>query len=136
MTRKRFLKRRQLIAAAVLLIGIPVVSVAILSGHSPRSQQPTDNAQLEVELVTLLPARFEPAEIVRPKGSFVLFVDDRSGRESSSLVLQRSTSERLRAITIQRKKSEWNEVLDLSPGNYVLQDASNPEWRCQVTILP
>jgi hypothetical protein len=97
----------------------------------------TDNTQPdEIELVTVRPAGFEPSEITRPKGAFVLFLDDRSGKEHSSLVLQRLNGERLRAINLERKKSNWNDVVNLSPGTYVLQDGSNAELRCQITILP
>jgi hypothetical protein len=91
---------------------------------------------VEVEVLTLRPAGFEPAEIVRPTGSFVLFIDDRSGKRSSSLVLQREKGERVRTISLNRKKSEWNDVVDLPPGTYVLLDAGNPELRCHITILP
>ena len=124
------LRQRFLLAATVMLAaGVMVVVFANLS--SGPAGTPT-----EVELVTLRAAGFEPSEIIRPKGAFVLFVDDRSGKESSSLVLQRVNGERVRSPNLQRKKSEWNDVVDLSPGNYVLQDATNPELRCQITILP
>jgi hypothetical protein len=66
----------------------------------------------------------------------VLFIDDRSGRENSSLVLRRINGGQLLAIGLQRKKSEWNDVVDLTPGSYILQDAGNSELRCQITILP
>ena len=136
MTRMKFLQRRQLMGTAILIIAIPLVCAAILRGRSASLLSSADNTQLEVELVTLRPAGFEPSELTRPKGAFVLFVDDRSGRESSLLLLQRANSERLRAINIQRKKSDWNDVVDLTPGTYVLQDANRSELRCQITILP
>lgn len=119
-----------LAAIAILTTGVLFVTLGSLRSG------PTGDSPTEVELITLRPAGFEPSEIVRPKGAFVLFIDDRSGRENSSLVLQRVNSERLRAISLYRKKSEWNDVVDLSPGNYVLQDASNSDLRCQITILP
>ena len=118
-------------ATAILLIGGLVVTLGTLRRPSTDNSQPT-----EVELVTLRPAGFEPAEITRPKGPFVLFIDDRSGRENSSLVLQRVNGGQLRAIGLQRQKSEWNDVVDLTPGTYLLQDATNYELRCQITILP
>ena len=96
----------------------------------------TESDNLEIELITLRPEGFEPSEITRPKGAFVLFIDDRSGREKSSLVLQRINSGQLRAISVQQKKSEWSDVVDLTPGTYILQDANNSELRCQITILP
>jgi len=124
-------RRPLLIATAILAIGVLFVTFGSFRSNSTRNSQPA-----EVELITLRPAGFEPAEITRPKGAFVLFVDDRSGRENSSLVLQRVNGERLRAVSLQRKKSDWNDVVDLTPGTYVLQDANNSELRCQITILP
>ena len=122
--------RSLFVAIAILAIGALVVTLGTLRRASTADSKPT-----EVELITLRPAGFEPAEITRPKGPFVLFIDDRSGRENSSLALQRSNGGQRRAIGLQRHKSEWNDVVDLTPGTYVLQDV-NTEWRCQITILP
>ena len=123
---------RSLFAAiAILAIGALVVTLGTLRSASDGNSQPT-----EIELITLRPAGFEPAEITRTKGPFVLFIDDRSGRDNSSLVLQRSNGGQVRAIGLQRKKTEWNDVVDLPPGTYILQDANNSELRCQITILP
>jgi len=116
---------------ALLAIGVLFVTLGSFRGSSKDNSQPQ-----EIELITLRPAGFEPSEITRSKGAFVLFVDDRSGKENSSLELQRVNSERLRSININRKKSDWHDVIDLAPGTYVLQDASSPELRCQITILP
>lgn len=118
-------------AVAILAIGALVVTLGTLRRASDGNSQPT-----EIELITLRPAGFEPAEITRPKGPFVLFIDDRSGRDNSSLVLQRSNGGQLRAIGLQRRKTEWNDVVDLTPGTYILQDANISELRCQITILP
>jgi hypothetical protein len=116
---------------AVLAIGVLFVTLGSLRSSSKDNSQPA-----EIELITLRPAGFEPSEITRSKGAFVLVVDDRSGKENSSLELQRVNSERLRTISINRKKSDWHDVFDLAPGTYVLQDARNPDLRCQITILP
>ena len=123
---------RSLFAAiAILAIGALVVTLGTFHRASNSNSEPD-----EIELITLRPAGFEPAEITRSKGPFVLFIDDRSGRDNSSLVLQRSNGGQRRAIGLQRQKSEWNDVVDLTPGTYVLQDANNSELRCQITILP
>ena len=134
------MSKRQTSLAAIATVATVLASVSVgalrtVSGtHSQAPAGPSDS--LEIELITLRPAGFEPAEIVRPKESFVLFIDDRSGKENSSLALQRLNGERLRAVNVTRRKSEWHDVLDLSPGTYVLQDTNNPELRCQITILP
>lgn len=131
-------KRRKLMATVIVAIAVPVITYAALQSGAAGNSQPTTGPtrSLEVELITLRPAGFEPSEITRPKDSFVLFIDDRSGKENSSLTLQRVNGERLRAVNLNRKKTEWNGVLDLPPGTYVLQDANNSELRCQITVLP
>ena len=118
-------------AVAILAVGALVVTLGTFHRASNGNSQPT-----EIELITLRPAGFEPAEITRPNGPFVLFIDDRSGRDNSSLLLRRSNGGQLRAIGLERRKSEWNDVVDLTPGTYILQDANNSELRCQITILP
>ena len=122
-------RRLLLIAIAILALGLLFVTFARLRGDSV-------SQATEVELVTFKPAGFEPAEITRSKGPFVLFVDDRSGKDNSSLELKRLNGPRVRAVSLNRGKAEWNDVVDLSPGTYVLQDASNAELQCQITILP
>ena len=92
--------------------------------------------RLEVELVTLRPRGFEPNEITRAKGSFVLFVEDRSGKSDSSLRLQRLSGERLRDVNTSRMKSEWHDVINLPAGEYLLTDDSQPEAQCRIIILP
>lgn len=124
-------RRRPIVVIAVVAILVPIVTYAALGRVSSNDTEPS-----EIELITLRPAGFEPAEITRPKGAFVLFIDDRSGRENSSLTLQRVNGAQLRTIGIQRKRSEWNDVVDLTPGTYVLQDANDSASRCQITILP
>jgi len=112
--------------------------------HSALEPQPTASAvaaddardNLEVELITLRPEGFEPSQLTRPKGPFVLLVDDRSGKDGSSLRLQRLRGEDLRELNTNRRKSEWHDLISLPPGDYLLSDAENPERRCQITLLP
>ena len=130
------MRRRRILAAAVVAVAVLVLTYGTLRSGSTGNSQTALGPTLEVELLTLRPAGFEPAEITRPKGAFVLFIDDRSGKENSALTLQRHNGERLRAVNLNRKKSEWHDVVDLPPGSYLMQDASNSELRCQITVLP
>jgi hypothetical protein len=112
--------------------------------HSAPGLQPTASAvvtedardNLEVELITLRPEGFEPSQLTRAKGPFVLLVEDRTGKDGSSLRLQRLKGEDLRALNTNRRKSEWHDLINLPPGDYLLSDAENPERRCQITLLP
>jgi len=124
--------RRTLIAIlAIIAVGVLFVTFASFRSHSIDDPQPA-----EIEIITIRPVGFEPAEITRAKGPFVLFLEDGSGKDNSSLVLQRLNGERLRTITLERKQSNWNEVVDLAPGTYLLHDGTNDQLRCQITILP
>ena len=128
---RTLINRRQLLLTAIAILALGLLVVAFARFRGDASSQAT-----EVELITLKPAGFEPAEITRAKAPFVLFVDDRSGQDNSSLELKQLNGQRVRAVSLSRRKSNWNDVVDLAPGTYVLQDTNNAELRCQITILP
>lgn len=94
-------------------------------------------APLEVELITITPAGFEPKEISRLKGPFLLAVENRSGLEDVLLRLDRATGgDRLKEVRVNRKKLDWRDQVDLTPGHYVLMEANHPGWTCGITITP
>jgi hypothetical protein len=105
---------------------------AISSPLVRQSQRPV--ADFESELVTITPHGFEPTEIVRPKGAFQLAIEDRSGLETLSLQLSRSVGARLLNMRSLRTEPNWNEVVDLEPGEYVLTAVENPRWTCRLII--
>lgn len=119
------------ILALALTVAIGIVAVIYATS---RSRADSGEPNVEVELLTVRPYGFEPSEITRPKGPFVLLIDDRSGKESSSLSLQRLTGESVREVRTKRNKSDWHELLDLQPGEYVVTGDSGA--RCRLTILP
>jgi len=132
-------------ALFVMLIGLMAYekfgSHSTTQGAVPAASVANQTAQverdgLETELITLRPEGFEPLAITRPKGPFVLFIEDRSGKEDSSFQLQRAKGERLKDLNTNRRKSKWYDTLDLPPGDYVLTDVANADRRCQITILP
>lgn len=88
---------------------------------------------VETELIALRPTGFEPAEITRPAGEFILMVENRTGG-SVSLRFSRATGERLHEVRASREEPDWNELEDLAPGRYLLAEADHPEWSCRVTV--
>jgi hypothetical protein len=100
------------------------------------SQQGPTQDRVETELITLHETGFEPNEITRPQGAFVLGVDNRSGLDEVELRFQRATGERIPALQTPKRKISWRDVVDLAPGHYVLSEANHPEWTCNVRILP
>lgn len=102
---------------------------------SPQSQSPGNSvAELEAELVTATPTGFEPAEITRPQGRFLLAVDNRSGLNDLDLYLERETEGRVNVALGRRGKLKWREVLDLPPGHYFLRATNDATWRCSLTL--
>ena len=91
---------------------------------------------LETQRITLTPMGFEPAEVTRPAGRFLLAINDRSGQGDSRFVLRRSTGEQLREFRVAGtpRKHEWREVVNLPPGRYLLSDGDNPEPVCHLLL--
>jgi hypothetical protein len=88
---------------------------------------------VETELITLKPAGFEPSEIARPAGEFILMVENRSG-QPADLRVSRESGQHLHEVESSREEPDWNELMDLHPGRYVLTEANHPEWVCQIII--
>ena len=133
------LRMRLLAGLFVIVVGLVVYGRFVshpASETAPAIIAQGQNANPEIEFIILRPEGFEPLQITRPKGPFVLLVDDRSGKERSSLKLQRMKGENLKDLHTNRKKSEWYDLIDLPPGDYVLSDTENPARRCQITLRP
>jgi hypothetical protein len=116
----------------LLVLIVTLLSAALVRRH-PQTVKSTND--LEVELVTLRASGFEPAQVTRPKGPFVLFIEDRSGKEHSSFTLQQVAGEHLRQVNTTRTKFESYEVVDLPLGDYLLTNA-NTDSICRFTIMP
>ena len=129
------------IATAVVIAALVIVIAsfarsAYLKRDAASSPPREKQVRLETELITLQPSGFEPTEIRRPQGAFILGVDNRAGVESIELQFMRVDGQRLNALQTPKRKVAWREVVDLPPGEYVLTVAHQPEWTCNVTILP
>ena len=102
---------------------------ATLQG-TPRQERP------ETERVTLRPTGFEPAQITRPQGEFILAADNLSGLREVTLILERETGERVREQRVNVERFKWRAQLTLHPGRYLVREANHPEWVCALTITP
>ena len=91
-------------------------------------------AQMESELLTLTPHGFEPREIRRPAGRFFLMIENRSGLPVTQPTLALQAGATIRALRISREEANWSEVMNLSPGLYLLTEPNHPGWLCQITI--
>jgi hypothetical protein len=91
-------------------------------------------ARVEVQVVTVRARGFEPSDITRPTGIFLLAVDNRSGLDELLLRLDREAGNRVHEQRLPRKKPDWRRAFDLTPGRYLLTEANNPDWVCHITI--
>jgi hypothetical protein len=74
-------------------------------------QRPRAIANIEAELVTVTPHGFEPQEITRPPGPFLLMLDNHSGLRQVNLHLSREAGARLREVPVPhrglRRSHRW-----------------------------
>jgi hypothetical protein len=52
------------------------------------------------------------------------------------LQLDRVAGNRLHKTRIPRETLDWIEVIDLSPGEYILTETGHSNWSCRFTIRP
>lgn len=110
---------------------------AIAGGHTTdvaQTERPSQRA--EVEVLTVRPHGFEPKEITRPRGPFLLAIANRGEFKDMDLRLDRVTGGRLHQVRMPKGDVNSNEVIDLPPGQYLLTEADHPEWSCRITITP
>lgn len=112
-------------------------TAATKSGTASPSQNDSAKDRLEGEIVSAQPNGFEPNQITRPAGEFLLMVDNRTGLDQLQVRLERVVGkERLDDIGLTKRAYSWNTVLKLPPGEYILTEASHPEWVCRITLTP
>lgn len=100
------------------------------------SQGRGQRVQLESELITIGPGGFEPSTIRRPAGRFFMAIENRSGLDSVTLRIDRLAGARLKEAAVSGGQLDWIDVLDLTPGDYVVTEADHPNWFCNITVTP
>ena len=99
-------------------------------------QAGSEEEDLRVLLVAIRPSGFEPKEITLPAGDYLVVVRNRSGSDEFDLRLERNTGQILREVPARRFKRDWKQILQLTPGNYVIRETNHPDWICRITITP
>ena len=94
------------------------------------------STRIEVEILKIEPSGFQPAEINRPAGPFVLIMRNRSGAQGLLLRLRRRGGEGVREIQLSRRRTIWHQQLDLPVGTYVLSEVNHPQWVLNINISP
>lgn len=133
------------IAVVGLALGLSNRDADAIASHT-RSQPASANAippaqtsktptQIDYALITLTPSGFYPKEITRPKGQFLLAVDNRVGNKDVALRLVRDNGAKEREKNLVKGQLRWRQLVNLNPGRYVLTEANRPDWVCNITIV-
>lgn len=132
-------RRMLIVLLAIAIVGLTtlgLVSAKIVGRKKPAvAVDQGQKRRIEPIIVTLKPTGFEPAELTRSRGAFLLMVDNRSN--NPDLLFQLNSEHGKREHEQQTRRGgrlDWNKVLDLPPGRYLLTEANHPEWVCQITI--
>ena len=102
------------------------------SAH-PSASEPTP-ANMEVETVSVTPNGFEPSELRRPAGPFLLAVNNHGRPAEFSFEIYRVNGQKLHEIKGKQGQQRQRKILDLPPGEYVLKEASHPDWSCRILL--
>ena len=97
--------------------------------------QPADEA-VEVEVLTLSAHGFEPAEMRRSQGRFMLAITNRTQENDLSLELNQVTGSRVHSVRMGRGRIRSLSDLNLPPGEYILSERNHPRWICRLIISP
>jgi hypothetical protein len=100
----------------------------------PPIQGNPQNQRIEAELISIRPGGFEPTQITRPKGPFLLAIENRSGLKQIEFQLDVEGGMRLFQIQRTWERSDWNQVVDPPAGRYVLTETNHPAWKCTISI--
>lgn len=89
---------------------------------------------MEEVTLTISADGFDPPEVIRPAGRFMLSVDNRSGADELTLTLKRGNGNKVLEVKVSGQKGDWSEVIDLRPGRYTLSEVGHPNWKCDFRI--
>ena len=109
------------------------------SEHSETHNAPQGDVRrdrIESEVISILPTGFEPSEITRSRGQFLILIDDRSELDELTLRLTSVAGQRVRELRKTKKEKTVKQLEDLPPGEYLLTEASHPDWVCRIKISP
>jgi len=140
--------RRAILPVLVICIVISVLLVTV-TGHSGKwaasqawSKPSTDptlsrsvltpqgkkDERLEIETVTITPDGFEPQQLERTAGPFILSVTNQSGVDALNVLIETEQHSRFREKTLPLITPYWRERIDPPPGKYIITEENHPEW--------
>jgi hypothetical protein len=119
---------------SLLLLGAGGPQPAVADRAQSAGDVPAHQEEPEELTLTLRPGGFDPAEVVRPAGRFMLSVDNRSGVGAVTLILHRGNGSKVMEIKVLNGNGDWSESIELQPGRYTLSEVDHPSWKCDFLI--
>ena len=116
---------------------VPIETSSTVLSRPPATgltTQGNSDERIEVELITVTPQGFEPAEVTRPHEPFILALHNNSGAPTLSLRLDRVQGERVHEMRLRLGERRSHQRLNLPPGDYILSETDHPGWRCLIRI--
>lgn len=90
--------------------------------------------RLETEILTITSTGFEPAEITRPGGPFILAIHNQSGEAGPALRIDRVCGNKLIEVRMPRWRKAVHRQLNPPAGEYLLSLVDHPERNFRITI--
>jgi hypothetical protein len=115
------------------LVGRARVSRTLSAKVVPQSNAEAPRQRIEGEVIALNATGFEPREISRSAGPFLLLISNYSHLPIATLVLERE-GKAIRNIFLAEDKRHWSDTLDLPSGNYVLRETTHSDWHCKINL--
>lgn len=124
------------VAVALVISYARPMSTSQFSENVTEPVETGSEGRVEAELLVLRSAGFQPREIKRRPGPFVLAVQNHSSQQEISLTLKQEAGPSIRQIRFAQRQSKFRDFIELPPGRYVLVETNNPDWNCRITIEP
>ena len=114
-----------------------LTSAASTLAASALHAMPQTQLPLEVEVITVRPTGFEPTQIVRPPGPYILLIENRSGVDTINLRMTLAGVPPAPPVTVfqvqlPRGQLDWTTLMVGNAGQYTLAEDSHPSWNCTV----
>lgn len=122
--------------AFIIAFSLSVVAlISFTTSFKGTNYQALQLERPEVVLINLLPSGFDQRNVALTGKRFLFAIDNRSGLEEVSFVLNLSSGQAVNGKRLVGGKIKWRQLVDLSPGKYTLTVAGHPEWMCDLKIF-
>lgn len=111
-------------------------AASFASSIAEPSQGKSGQPQIVALPIVLKPAGFVPMDVTGSQGDYFFSVLNQSGAGEIVLRLDREHGNRLHEAHVKKERLRWRQTVHLTPGVYLLTEASHPRWVCRITIAP